>query len=146
MVSRSFGWVDRRTLHRQMPLAHFSRIGGYGNRTPDLLHGKPEDVPLHHQPYYLFSTMNIKSLDCCFAQPHALWVFNDGSFDRGHIFSLHVIVLIDVSYCQSFKSLWQSKSRGGNFVKTKKLMSCKNSRRVFQKSWYFSQKQKNWFS
>ena len=36
--------------NRQMPLAHFSRIGGYGNRTPDLLHGRPEYVPLHHQP------------------------------------------------------------------------------------------------
>ena len=32
-----------------MPLAHFSRIGGYGNQTPDLLHGWPEFVPLHHQ-------------------------------------------------------------------------------------------------
>ena len=46
-VSRAFGWVDRRRLHRQMPLAHFSRIGGYGHQTPDLLHGKPEYVPLH---------------------------------------------------------------------------------------------------
>ena len=49
-VSRSFGWVDRWRLHRQMPLAHFSRIGRYGNWTPDLLHGRPEYVPLHHQP------------------------------------------------------------------------------------------------
>ena len=35
-----------------MPLAHFSRIGGYGNRTPYLLHGRPEYVPLHHQPLW----------------------------------------------------------------------------------------------
>ena len=38
-----------------MPLAHFSRIGGYGNQTPDLLHGRPEYVPLHHQPINLIS-------------------------------------------------------------------------------------------
>ena len=31
------------------PLAHFSRTGGYGNRTPDLLRRKPRRKPLHHQ-------------------------------------------------------------------------------------------------
>ena len=28
-------------------LAHFSRTGGYGNRTPDLLRRKPRRKPLH---------------------------------------------------------------------------------------------------
>ena len=32
------------------PLAHFSRTGGYGNRTPGLLRRKPRKKPLHHQP------------------------------------------------------------------------------------------------
>ena len=39
-----------------MPLAHSSRIGGYGNQTPDLLHGRPEYVPLHHQPTDMSAT------------------------------------------------------------------------------------------
>ena len=35
-----------------MPLAHFSRVGRSGNRTPDLLRSRPERIPLHHQPIY----------------------------------------------------------------------------------------------
>ena len=37
--------------HWAKPLAHFSRTGGYGNRTPDLLRRKPRKKPLHHQPF-----------------------------------------------------------------------------------------------
>ena len=33
-----------------MPLAHFSKVGGSGIWTPDLLRGRPERIPLHHQP------------------------------------------------------------------------------------------------
>ena len=36
---------------RQMPLAHYSRVCGSGNRTPDLLlRRQDDDLPLHHQP------------------------------------------------------------------------------------------------
>ena len=49
-----------RRLHRQMPLAHFSKIGGYGNRTPDLLHWRPEYAPLHHQPLMMIQTARIQ--------------------------------------------------------------------------------------
>ena len=31
-----------------MPLAHFSKVGGSGIWTPDLLRGRPERIPLHH--------------------------------------------------------------------------------------------------
>ena len=37
-------------IAKTKPLAHFSRTGGYGNRTPDLLRRKPREKPLHHQP------------------------------------------------------------------------------------------------
>ena len=33
-----------------MPLAHFSRVGGSGNRTPDLLHRREDDVLLAPVP------------------------------------------------------------------------------------------------
>ena len=38
------------------PLAHFSRTGGYGNRTPDLVRRKPRRKPLHHQQMITKST------------------------------------------------------------------------------------------
>ena len=44
-----------------MPLAHFSRIGGNGNRTPDLLHGRPEYVPIHHQPTICKNLVDVKA-------------------------------------------------------------------------------------
>ena len=45
-----------------MLLAHFSRIGGYGNQTPDLLHARPENVPSHHQPI-IISWFDLKRFD-----------------------------------------------------------------------------------
>ena len=34
-----------------MPSAHLSRVGGSGNRTPDLLQRRPGRTPPHHQPF-----------------------------------------------------------------------------------------------
>ena len=48
-----------------MPLTHFSRIGRYGNRTPDLLHGRPEYEPIHHQPIVLvFPALKAQETPC----------------------------------------------------------------------------------
>ena len=52
-------------LHRQMPLAHLSRIGGYGNWTPDLPHGRPEYIPQHHQPIPIVDHKNTFNVDWC---------------------------------------------------------------------------------
>ena len=35
-----------------MPLEHFSRVDGSGNWTPNLLHTRPEKIPLHHRPIH----------------------------------------------------------------------------------------------
>ena len=50
---------------------------------------------------FLFSTMNIQSVDYCFAQPMH---YDTSTIDRGSISSVQVIVLINVSYCERFKS------------------------------------------
>ena len=70
--------------------AHFSRIGGYGNQTPDLPHGRPEYVPLHHQPICL------ATMGCPDKRPGLPWTLAGGILQ-------HLNKLLYISNCMIFE-------------------------------------------